>query len=82
MYPKTTETPVPSALLHSKLAVFDVVYNPPRTRLLQDAAAAGCITISGIEMFVNQAVVQFELWTGVKAPEAVMRKVLLDHLSG
>jgi shikimate dehydrogenase len=82
MYPKTTETPVPPELLHPELVVFDVVYNPPRTRLLQDAHAAGCTTISGIEMFVNQAVVQFELWTGVKAPEVVMRKVLLDHLSG
>lgn len=82
MYPKTTDTPLPRELLHPGLAVFDVVYNPPRTRLLQDAHAAGCTTISGIEMFINQAVIQFELWTGVKAPEAVMRKALLDHLSG
>lgn len=82
MYPKVMETPVPPPLLHPRLAVFDVVYNPPRTTLLQDAEAAGCTTISGIEMFINQAVVQFELWTGEKAPEALMRKVLLEHLSG
>lgn len=81
MYPKTADTPVPAEMLHPNLTVFDVVYNPPRTKLLQDAEAAGCTTISGIEMFINQAVVQFELWTGEKAPEAVMRKVLLDHLS-
>jgi shikimate 5-dehydrogenase len=33
-----------------------------------------------VEMFVNQAVIQFELWTGRTAPRAVMRAVVLDHL--
>ncbi len=60
--------------------VFDVVYNPPQTKLLKEATQAGCQTISGLEMFLNQAVVQFELWTRKKAPIAVMEKVLLEQL--
>ena len=76
MSPKTHETSVPSALLHAGLTVMDIVYNPRDTRLLKDAKAAGCRTISGIEMFLHQAAAQFELWTNQAAPTEVMRKVL------
>lgn len=80
MYPDVDSSPVPSPFFRKGQAVFDVVYNPPRTALLKQAAEAGCQTISGLEMFINQAVVQFELWTGHKAPEDVMRQVVLDHI--
>ncbi len=80
MYPKTKESPVPSSFLRPGLLVFDVVYNPPQTTLLKDAQKAGCRTISGLEMFINQAIVQFELWTGEKAPVDAMKKVLLEQL--
>jgi shikimate dehydrogenase len=80
MYPKTKESPVPSSFLRPGLLVFDVVYNPPQTTLLKDAQKAGCMTVSGLEMFINQAIVQFELWTGKKAPVGTMRKVLLEQL--
>ncbi|MCU0875256.1 MAG: shikimate dehydrogenase, partial [Pirellulaceae bacterium] len=63
-------------LLRPDVVVFDAVYNPRRTRLLQEAAETGCRTIEGIEMFLGQAYVQFELWTGHKAPREVMRQVL------
>jgi shikimate dehydrogenase len=82
MHPKTKESAVPKALLHRDLAVMDIVYNPLETTLLADAAARGLKTISGVEMFVNQAVIQFELWTGKKAPRDVMRAVVLEHLGG
>jgi shikimate dehydrogenase len=82
MYPKVQESPVPKAFLREGLVVFDVVYNPLQTQLLRDAGSTGCHTISGVEMFINQAVVQFELWTGVKAPEAIMKKVILEQVSG
>jgi shikimate dehydrogenase len=82
MHPNTKHSVVPKSLLHRDLAVMDIVYNPLRTQLLADAAARGLKTISGVEMFVNQAVIQFELWTGKKAPRAVMREVVLDHLGG
>lgn len=82
MYPKVLESPVPKDFLRKGLLVFDVVYNPLQTKLLRDAKSMGCDTISGIEMFINQAVVQFELWTGVKAPEEIMRAVILEQISG
>lgn len=71
---------VPAALLRPEHAVFDMVYRPLKTRLIQDAEAAGCKTILGLEMLVNQAVLQFEAWTGVAAPRTVMRDALLRAL--
>ncbi len=47
--------------------MYDLVYNPPATRLLRDAAAAGCVTIGGLDMLVAQAQEQFSWWTGTKA---------------
>jgi len=81
MYPDTDKSPVPDGFLGKEPLVFDVVYNPPKTRLIKEAERIGCDTISGMEMFINQAVVQFEYWTGEKAPEEVMRKVVLDYLA-
>jgi shikimate dehydrogenase len=80
MHPKTNVSVVPKSLLHRDLAVMDIVYNPLKTKLLADAEARGLTTISGMEMFVNQAVIQFELWTGKTAPREVMRDVVLQHL--
>jgi shikimate 5-dehydrogenase len=61
--------------------VFDTIYNPIETRLLQTARAAGARTISGVEMFVRQAAGQFEAWTGKTAPADLMRRVVEDRLS-
>ncbi len=44
--------------------VFDLIYNPVKTKLLQEAQQKGCITISGLSMFVYQALAQFKVWTG------------------
>lgn len=76
MSPKTEATCVPASLLHAGLVVMDIVYNPRDTRLLRDARQAGCKTIAGLEMFLRQAVAQFELWTNRSAPVDLMRAVL------
>jgi 3-dehydroquinate dehydratase/shikimate dehydrogenase len=60
--------------------VFDTIYNPPRTRLLHQASQAGCLCVSGLEMFVNQGCAQFELWTHRPAPREVMRQALMDSI--
>ena len=70
-------TPVPSEALKGRLIVYDLVYNPVDTRLLIDAKAAGCQTISGLEMLIAQAALQFELWTGKKPPMDEMRRAAL-----
>lgn len=79
MSPKSDTSCVPASLLHPNLSVMDIVYNPRETRLLTDAKRAGCKTIPGLEMFLNQAVTQFELWTNQPAPVEVMRRVLESH---
>ncbi len=79
MHPKVDQSCVPKNLLHPDLTVMDIVYNPLHTQLLRDAQAAGCHTIPGIEMFLHQAIGQFELWTGQSAPIDVMRNVLTTH---
>jgi shikimate dehydrogenase len=80
MHPKTEGTLIPKTLLRPEQVVFDIVYTPRETRLLREAQAAGCMTIPGLEMFVNQAVVQFELWTGQRAPVNIMREVVQKNL--
>ncbi len=79
MHPKIEHSCVPKELLHTGLTVMDIVYNPLNTQLLQDAQAVGCRTIQGIEMFLHQAVAQFELWTGESAPVNTMRNILTAH---
>ncbi len=83
MSPNIDETLVTSNLLQSSLVVFDVVYNPIKTRLLREAEQIGATTISGLDMLVWQGALAFEKWTGVKAPVELMRKeairVLEEH---
>lgn len=81
MAPDTETSCVPAHALRSDHVVFDMVYRPLKTRLLRDAEAAGCVVIPGVEMLVNQAVLQFETWTGVAAPRDVMRETLLAALT-
>lgn len=73
---------IPAAALESRHVVFDMIYRPLETQLLADARRAGCTLISGTEMLVNQAAIQFETWTGSEAPRDVMRSALLTALSG
>jgi len=80
MTPDTERTLVPSSLLRPELAVFDAVYNPRRTLLLKQASALGCRAVEGMEMFLGQAMVQFELWTGKPAPADAMRQVIEARL--
>jgi shikimate dehydrogenase len=81
MHPKTDASPVPAGLLQSGQAVFDVVYTPLETKLLRQAREKGLPTVSGVEMFIYQAVLQFEQFTGADAPEEVMRRVVMEHLA-
>jgi 3-dehydroquinate dehydratase/shikimate dehydrogenase len=60
--------------------VFDMVYNPVETLLLKRAREQGRHTISGLEMFIEQAARQFETWTGESAPRAAMERAALEAL--
>lgn len=80
MHPNANASPVSRRALERASLVFDAVYNPPVTMLLSEAKELGIPTASGLDMFVNQAVLQFELWTGEKAPAALMRENIVERL--
>jgi 3-dehydroquinate dehydratase/shikimate dehydrogenase len=71
------QTLVPKALLKKGATVFDMNYDPLETRLLREAAQAGCTVIGGFEMLLAQAAGQFEVWTGSAAPIEAMRSAAL-----
>lgn len=62
--------------LTSGTVVADVVFNPPQTRMLRDAAERGCNVVDGLGMLVNQGVIGVEYWTGVEPNASVMRAKL------
>lgn len=80
MSPVSDISPVPAALIKPGLVVVDIVYNPVRTKLLRDAAAAGAVTVGGLDMLVWQGALAFEKWTGEKAPFELMKEVALGEL--
>lgn len=67
-----------AASLSPGLVVADVITNPPRSPLIRDAAARGCVTLDGLGMVVNQGVIGIKYWTGVDVDAAVMRRTLED----
>lgn len=79
MSPDIEQSPVEADVLKD-MVVFDTVYNPGQTRLLRMAAENGCRTVSGVEMFVNQAARQFQLWTGKDCNKELMKKAVLGDL--
>jgi len=73
MAPKEEESPAAGLDLASFRVVMDIVYAPLTTRLLREAAQAGCQVIDGLEMLLFQGASQFETWTGLEAPVSEMR---------
>ena len=73
------KTPVPKKFIQKHHIVFDAVYVPYETRLLNEAKEKGAKIIHGTEMLLHQGIAQFELYTGKIAPEEVMRKALIVH---
>lgn len=82
MSPKTEQSIVPKELLHDRLTVFDIVYNPRETRLLTEAGEKGCTIVYGYKMLLYQAAAQFELFTGHQAPLAAMESALTKVWEG
>lgn len=83
-YPDVDRSPVAADDLPHGLdgaLVYDLVYNPRPTRLLRDAAAAGCRTLDGLDMLVAQAVRQFVWWTGVTPEARVLRAAAARRLA-
>jgi shikimate dehydrogenase len=80
MHPNENVSLIPPHLFRPGQVVFDVVYTPLETRLISEAKSLGLKVIRGVEMFIGQAALQFEHFTGVDAPVEVMRQVVMKHL--
>ncbi|NOR05006.1 MAG: shikimate dehydrogenase [Deltaproteobacteria bacterium] len=80
MHPNEDASLIPAEFFEPEQVIFDIVYTPLETKLLTEAKSHGLKVISGVDMFINQAVLQFERFTGVNAPIEVMRRVVMEHL--
>jgi len=81
MHPNVDESPFDERYLKAGMVVFDAVYNPENTLLIKNARQRGCTVVTGVEMFVRQACLQFKLFTGLDGPAELMRKVLKQATS-
>ena len=81
LYPNVDDMPpVDFSEAQSRLLVCDAVFNPPETRLLAMARQRGLAVLDGLSMLVYQGTIGFELWTGSRAPEDVMKEALRKAL--
>ncbi|MCP4507179.1 MAG: shikimate dehydrogenase, partial [Fuerstiella sp.] len=81
MHPNVSESPFDLPWLNESMLVFDTVYTPENTQLLEHAKTRGCATASGLEMFMRQAARQFELFSGQQPPLEFMMETLRQSLS-
>jgi len=80
MYPYIDESPIESSILHPDLLVYDIIYNPLRTKLLKQAESAGARTLGGLWMLVYQGVESFKIWTGKEPSADTMYNAALNAL--
>lgn len=80
MHPHTDSSPVPPEIWGPDKVAFDTVYNPLKTRFLQEAQAAGAQLVTGAEMFIRQAAAQYRLLVGAEPDEKRIRRIVLDCL--
>jgi shikimate dehydrogenase len=71
---------VDKKFIHRYLLVYDLIYNPPETKLLNLAKKAGAKIANGLGMLLYQGMRSFEIWTGQSAPKEVMRQALLEAI--
>jgi 3-dehydroquinate dehydratase / shikimate dehydrogenase len=82
MHPNVDDTPLPAAVFNrAGMVAFDTIYHPENTMLIKLARERGCQTVTGVDMFLRQAAVQFKLYTGQEAPIDAMVVALKHKLS-
>ena len=80
MYPRIDEAVLDSGGIPGGAVVLDLVYNPPRTRLLEEAERAGAKPVSGVDVLVYQGAYAFRLWTGADPPIELMKRAAVEAL--
>lgn len=79
MFPDVDGIPLPPDLLHPKLMVYDLVYNPVRTRLVDEARRRGARAMTGLGMLVHQGALSLKMWTNLDPPIDVMEQAVIEH---
>ncbi|MFE4812296.1 MULTISPECIES: shikimate dehydrogenase [Bacillaceae] len=82
MSPELDHSPLKVDQLKTGAIVSDIIYNPLQTKLLREAGEKGAITQNGLGMFINQAALAFEIWTGIMPDTARMTDIVLNKLGG
>jgi 3-dehydroquinate dehydratase/shikimate dehydrogenase len=80
-FPNIQDSPLANDQLNFEL-IYDLVYRPEQTQLLKLAGRRGLKTISGMEMFVEQAALQFTAWTGLSPERQMLREIVRKATSG
>ncbi|HAC62658.1 MAG TPA: shikimate dehydrogenase [Cyanothece sp. UBA12306] len=84
MYPKIDQSPIDPSLieqLSSEAIVYDLIYNPHPTQLLQKAKQKGLMIIDGLEMLAKQGAIALEIWLEKPVPIEIMTKSLRNYLN-
>ena len=81
MHPDVDASPLHPSYFRQGLLVFDTVYTPEQTLLVKEARQRGCEVITGVDLFVRQAALQFQLFTGQTAPMDLLRQLVKRALS-
>jgi len=81
MHPNTDESPIHNSFLRPGIVVFETIYAPENTLLVKQARERGCTVLTGVDMFVRQAALQFKLFTGKEPPVDLMNRVVRRALS-
>ncbi|MBT7102607.1 shikimate dehydrogenase [archaeon] len=81
MHPHEDASPIPKESLKPNHIIFDVIYNPLKTKLIKDAESIGCKTISGVNMLVHQGAQSLRIWLGIEPPIQAMKEEVLKNLS-
>jgi 3-dehydroquinate dehydratase/shikimate dehydrogenase len=80
MHPNVDDTPMPPAGFRPGMVVMDTVYHPENTMFLKLARERECRTVSGVDMFIRQAAIQSQLYTGMDPPVELMKEVVRHKL--
>ncbi len=82
MYPKEGSVPIDLSFVSSKSTLVDIIYNPLLTEFLRIGLERGCAVQNGVPMFVHQAALAFEQWTGKEPDIELMKEIIHEKLGG
>jgi shikimate dehydrogenase len=79
MYPHADDMPLgENCVFQAGQIVYDIIYNPARTMLLNKAEDSGCMAVNGLGMLIHQGIAAYEIWTGIEVPAKISRILSME----